>query len=258
MTETRPPAEPARAEATDPDAQRLDRTIALTQELFEAPTVTAARFLPTAAAQVHLTYSQRSLAAQTKRSLAQTLAVNRTSLAVESRSPIVETSPEVKHVAWAPNGEWHAVFRVVPAVKDKRERKVVEIVRVQDGSRVAELDVTKKHGDWYFDREQRGAFRAAIALRCRSTELLPLAGQPRSDPRRGTPTRPPSSTRPKLPVRNLPPTPSRAAGRSRKNLTTHPTLERLSPARKNRPCSCSFCRLRETTTTTTLWPSSPR
>ncbi|GAA5863549.1 hypothetical protein JCM3774_006521 [Rhodotorula dairenensis] len=147
MTETRPPAE-----ANDADQERLERTIALVQELFEAPTVTSARFLPTeqptSAHRVHLTYSQKSLSAQSKRSLTQTLVVAKD---CTPASPIVETAPEVKHVAFAPNGEWQAVFRVVPATKDKPERRVVELVRVQDGTRVAELDVTKKHGDWYLD-----------------------------------------------------------------------------------------------------------
>lgn len=49
MTETRPPPveQPPHQAGSDQEEQqrRLDETLALTQELFEAPTVTSARFL---------------------------------------------------------------------------------------------------------------------------------------------------------------------------------------------------------------------
>lgn len=101
---------------------------------------------------MHLVYSQKSLSAQTKRTLAQTLTLCDRSLAVESRSPITETSPEIKHCAFSPNGKLQALFRVVPK-KESGERKVIEIVQVDEGRKIAEVDVTKNHGDWYFDRE---------------------------------------------------------------------------------------------------------
>lgn len=103
---------------------------------------------------MHLVYSQKSLSAQTKRTLAQTLTLDDRSLAVESRSPITETSIEVKHVAFSPNGKLQALFRVVPQKKEGGgDRNVIEVVQVDEGRKVAELDVTKVHGDWYFDRE---------------------------------------------------------------------------------------------------------
>lgn len=103
---------------------------------------------------MHLVYSQKSLSAQTKRTLAQTLTLSDRSLAVESRSPLTETSTEIKHVAFSPNGKLQALFRVVPQKKEGGgERKVIEVVQIDEGRKVAELDVTKVHGDWYFDRE---------------------------------------------------------------------------------------------------------
>lgn len=49
MTETRLPGEQPRHQAgndeTEQQQRRLDQTLELTQELFEAPTVTSARFL---------------------------------------------------------------------------------------------------------------------------------------------------------------------------------------------------------------------
>lgn len=105
---------------------------------------------------MHLVYSQKSLSAQTKRTLAQTLTLD-PSLAVESRSPITETSTEIKHVTFSPNGKLQALFRVVPNKEDV-ERKVIEVVQVEEGRKVAELDVTKNHGDWYFDRESSSIF----------------------------------------------------------------------------------------------------
>ncbi|KWU42907.1 alpha/beta-hydrolase, partial [Rhodotorula sp. JG-1b] len=59
---------------------------------------------------------------------------------------------EIKHVAFSPNGKLQALFRVVPQKKEGGgERKVIEVVQVDEGRKVTELDVTKVHGDWYFD-----------------------------------------------------------------------------------------------------------
>ncbi|GAA5985343.1 hypothetical protein JCM10908_006938, partial [Rhodotorula pacifica] len=103
---------------------------------------------------VRLTCSQRSLSAQTKRSLVQTLTFDHTTAAVQSRSPLVETSAEIKHVAISPDGKLQALFRVIAAKeggKSGGEKKVIEVVQVEDGRKIHEVEVTKKHGDWYFD-----------------------------------------------------------------------------------------------------------
>lgn len=169
----------------------LDKTIRLTQEVLEQPSLTAARFLghgdgqqhscesygdlrrapatprevlaadhagPAAPLRlpvsVHLGFSQRSLSAQTKRNLAQTLHYTPGTADDQPNvigSPLVETSSEVKHVAISKDGKLQALFRVTSAKEGKEARQVVEIVETESGRRVEELEVTKEHGDWYFD-----------------------------------------------------------------------------------------------------------
>ncbi|GAA6057111.1 hypothetical protein JCM3770_002085 [Rhodotorula araucariae] len=137
------------------DARRLSRAVDLAAELFEAPTVTGARIVGESTvsgfATVYLTLSQRSLSALTKRSATQTLIVNDADLSVVGATQLVYASEELKHVSLSPDGTRQALFRVLPAKDGKESRKVVEIVRVSDGRKEEEIEVTKEHGDWYFD-----------------------------------------------------------------------------------------------------------
>ncbi|GAA6026237.1 hypothetical protein JCM8202_004732 [Rhodotorula sphaerocarpa] len=142
--------------ADEPAAScNVEETVTLVQEVFEQPTVTAARFLPSNddsdSLSVHLSYSQRSLSAQTKRSLTQTVHLWPSGGRVQFRSPIVEVSSDIKHTAVSPDGQLHALFRAIPAKEAKESRRIVEIVETASGRRVDELDVTKEHGEWYFD-----------------------------------------------------------------------------------------------------------
>ncbi|BGP51734.1 hypothetical protein JCM10450v2_007684 [Rhodotorula kratochvilovae] len=138
------------------DEARLSRAIEFACELFEAATVTGARFVRNAngtegVSTLHLSLSQRSLSGLTKRSATQTLVVNNADSTVIATTPLVYASEEVKHVSLSPDGSRQAVFRVIPARDAKEARKVIEIVRVLDGRKEEEIEITKEHGDWYFD-----------------------------------------------------------------------------------------------------------
>lgn len=98
--------------------------------------------------------SHKSISTLSKRSATQTLTLNRESNVMAS-SPVTFTSADVQHVAVSPDGQAQAVFRSVPAKEGKEARKFVEIVGLQHGNLVEEIEVTKEHGDWYFDSERR-------------------------------------------------------------------------------------------------------
>ncbi|GAA5863675.1 hypothetical protein JCM8547_003689 [Rhodosporidiobolus lusitaniae] len=130
-------------------------SFALAQELFEAPTVTGARFVAGGALDkgvsvLSVSTSTKSLSALTKRNATQSLFLSSDST-VLAAGPTVFTSEEVKHIALSPDGKRQALFRVLPAKDGREQKRVLEIVDVLSGRKEAELDVTKEHGDWYFD-----------------------------------------------------------------------------------------------------------
>lgn len=98
-----------------------------------------------------LSLSQRSLSGLTKRSATQSLVLGSADSNLLATTPLVYASEEVKHVSLSPDGARQAVFRVIPAKEGKAARKVIEVVRVTDGRKEDELDVSDAHGDWYFD-----------------------------------------------------------------------------------------------------------
>jgi len=95
--------------------------------------------------------SQRSLSGLTKRSATQSLVLSSSTSDLVATTPLSYTADEVKHVALSPDGSRQAVFRQVAAKDGKPARKVVEIVRVLDGRKEDELDLSKEHGDLYLD-----------------------------------------------------------------------------------------------------------
>ncbi|GJN94423.1 hypothetical protein Rhopal_007503-T1 [Rhodotorula paludigena] len=155
MTQIYPPRSPVPPAPAKPDhAVRIAAAVDHAQELYELPGVQSARFLAVKSKGVStlvLSLSQRSLSALSKRSSTQTLLLNDADSSVVAATPVVSTSDEVKHVAVAPNGERQAVFRVIPGKDGKEARKVIEIVRVLDGLKEDEIEVSKDHGDFYFD-----------------------------------------------------------------------------------------------------------
>lgn len=96
--------------------------------------------------------SHRSLSALTKRTATQTLGLARDD-SVTFSSPISFSAPELQHTSFSPDGKLQALFRSTPANEAKEGKKVVEIWSVKDGVKLHELDVSKEHGDWYFDGE---------------------------------------------------------------------------------------------------------
>ncbi|GAA5892740.1 hypothetical protein JCM6882_000570 [Rhodosporidiobolus microsporus] len=140
----------------DSKEERLDSTVAVAQELFELPAVTGARFVPGEAAQkglsvLQLTTSSRSLSGLNKRGATQSLILSDADSSVVATLPPVFSSEEVKGVSLSPDGKRQALFRVIAAKEGKEARKVIEIVEASSGRKEAELEVSKEHGDWYFD-----------------------------------------------------------------------------------------------------------
>lgn len=99
---------------------------------------------------LQLDTSHRSLSALTKRSATQTLGLSKDG-SVAFKSPLSFSAPEVQHTSYSPDGRLQALFRSTPAKEGKEAKKVVEIWSLKDGVRLHELDVSKDHGDWYFD-----------------------------------------------------------------------------------------------------------
>lgn len=262
--------------ADEPAAScNVEETVTLVQEVFEQPTVTAARFLPLnddsdslsecfgdargryrlcetvpelttrcprrrPTSGVHLSYSQRSLSAQTKRNLTQTVHLSPSGGRVQFRSPIVEVSSDIKHTAVSPDGQLHALFRAIPAKEAKESRRIVEIVETASGRRVDELDVTKEHGEWYFDGESPAYLRARPHPDPHALQQPPLVR------RTGIIGAMPSST---------PPRPLRSGPRQRTprvlprpSSTIRPTLARRSSTSASRPFSSSSSGARRTDT----------
>ncbi|GAA5942370.1 hypothetical protein JCM3775_003237 [Rhodotorula graminis] len=156
MTQIQPPTSPVPPAPQSDDSARVSRAINLAAELFEAPAVTGARFVGRADKQsssstLLVSLSQRSLSGLTKRSATQSLVLGGPDSDVVATTPVSFTSEEVKHVSLSPDGSRQAVFRQIAAKDGKPARKVVEIVRVLDGRKEDELDLSNEHGDFYFD-----------------------------------------------------------------------------------------------------------
>ncbi|ORY88402.1 Alpha/Beta hydrolase protein [Leucosporidium creatinivorum] len=137
-----------------PTANNVDAAIQHFNSLLEHPTVTRATFLPSTSGDSNNTLlldtSQRSISALIKRSATQTLGLTDDG-AVAFSSPLAFTSPEVQHTSFSPDGKLQAVFRNISAKEGKGAKRVIEVLSVQDGLKLEELDVTEEHGDWYFD-----------------------------------------------------------------------------------------------------------
>ncbi|GAA5908571.1 hypothetical protein JCM8208_002669 [Rhodotorula glutinis] len=156
MTQIQPSRSPVPPTPQSDDSTRVRRAIDLAAELFEAPTVTGARFVgrtdkQSSSSTLLVSLSQRSLSGLTKRSATQSIVLGNTDSNVVATTPLVYAADEVKHVALSPDGTRQAVFRKVAAKDGKPARKVVEIVRVLDGRKEDELDVSDEHGDLYLD-----------------------------------------------------------------------------------------------------------
>ncbi|BGP20158.1 hypothetical protein JCM10213_000757 [Rhodosporidiobolus nylandii] len=156
MTQIWPTSSPVPPPARDTKEERLATATDLATEVFELPTVSGARFLPGDAAQegfsvLHLTTSSRSLTALSKRSATQSLILCDADASVLAASPAVFASEEVRHVAIRPDGQKQAVFRVLAPKDGQEQRKLIEIVDVKSGRKDGEIEVSKEHGEWYFD-----------------------------------------------------------------------------------------------------------
>ncbi|GAA5850477.1 hypothetical protein JCM9279_001428 [Rhodotorula babjevae] len=156
MTQIQPSRSPVPPAPQSDDSARVRRAIDLAAELFEAPSVTGARFVgrtdkDSASSTLLVSLSQRSLSGLTKRSATQSLILSKSTSNVVATTPLVYTAEEVKHISLSPSGERQAIFRQVAAKDGKPARKVVEIVRVLDGRKEDELDLSKEHGDLYLD-----------------------------------------------------------------------------------------------------------
>ncbi|GAA6059557.1 hypothetical protein JCM10212_000613 [Sporobolomyces blumeae] len=154
MTQIRNEASNLPSAARDP-ASALEHAIDLSSDLFELPTVAGAAFAPSSwsapgYSQVHLSTSQKSLAALTKRSAAETIVLDDKGTVV-SHGPAVSTSDDVKHAVLSHDGSKLAKFRVIPGKDGKEAKRVVEIFTGRGDRKIEEVDVTKDSGDFYLD-----------------------------------------------------------------------------------------------------------
>lgn len=132
-----------------PHADFVDPATALTRSVETSPPLIARATV----SQLHLTLSQRSLSALLKRTLVQSFALAPSpASAVLAASPPVVRSDDIKHVAFSPDGNRQAVFRVTPAREGKAERRTIEVVGTESGTVECEVEVKSDvHGDFYFD-----------------------------------------------------------------------------------------------------------
>lgn len=100
---------------------------------------------------MHVETSHRSVASLSKASACQTFALSKDNEVV-STSPLVFTSSEVVHTAYALDGKRSAVFRAI--TREGKTRRWVEIVR-SDGLKEEVIEVGEDHGSWYLDGECR-------------------------------------------------------------------------------------------------------
>lgn len=126
---------------------------ALARTVDTSPPLIAPQHPRTAVSQLHLTLSQRSLSALSKRTLVQSIALAPSpASAVLAASPPVARADDIKHVAFSPDGNRQAVFRVTSAKEGKAERRTIEVVGTESGTVECEVEVKSEvHGDFYFD-----------------------------------------------------------------------------------------------------------
>lgn len=108
--------------------------------------------------------SHKSISTLSKRSGTQSIILTSDDNVVAT-SPVTFTAADVQHVAVAPDGKKQAVFRSIPAKEGKEGRKFIEIVGVQDGNLIEEIELSKEHGDWYFDSEEERLSRSSVTNR---------------------------------------------------------------------------------------------
>ncbi|KAM0790462.1 hypothetical protein ACM66B_003339 [Microbotryomycetes sp. NB124-2] len=134
---------------------RVDEALTAFRQLLTTPTITRATFVPGPDSQKYqnliIETSNRSLTTLSKRSATRTLTLS-TSNDVASTSPVTLQDSQIKHTSFSKDGLLQAVFREAPSKQaGGQSKRVVEVWDVQTGALVHDLDVTSKHGDWYFD-----------------------------------------------------------------------------------------------------------
>ncbi|GAA5930332.1 uncharacterized protein JCM15063_004777 [Sporobolomyces koalae] len=150
---TQLPVETCTSSTSEKD--HLATTFDFAAELYEAPSVTAATFLPAGWStkgytQVEITASHKSLTALTKRTTTETVTLDSNG-SVVARSSSVPTSDEVKCSLLSPDGSRLAQFRVIAGKQGKEAKRVVEIFSGAGDRKLDEINVTKETGDFYFD-----------------------------------------------------------------------------------------------------------
>ncbi|GAA6010564.1 hypothetical protein JCM11491_002972 [Sporobolomyces phaffii] len=144
-----------RTQTPEATPDRLTAALDFAAELYEAPSVSAAAFLPRewtrdGYSQILLHTSQKSLSALNKRGATEIVTVDSDNAAI-AQSGAVPTADDVKHSLLSPDGSRLALFRVTPGKDGKGQKRVIEVYTGRGERKVEELDVTKETGEFYFD-----------------------------------------------------------------------------------------------------------
>ncbi|KAK4049284.1 alpha-actinin [Microbotryomycetes sp. JL201] len=121
------------------------------RHLLTVPSVTRATFVP-ASQDIVIETSNRSLTTLSKRTATRTFRLPQRPDEPIVITPLTLQDSSIKHTAFSPNGKLQAVFRDAPAKQPGGQNKrIVEVWDVESGALLHDLDVTTRHGEWYFD-----------------------------------------------------------------------------------------------------------
>lgn len=142
---------------SDNNKNRIDLAVELQQELLSLPSITKVHLSPGSneGTNLEITTSHRSLSQLNKSNAIQTISLSSNNL-ITSTSNFTFISSELLHTCHSSDGKRSALFKsLIGNDKEKggggKNVKLIEIWNVIDGQKEGELDVSKSHGDWYFD-----------------------------------------------------------------------------------------------------------